>query len=348
MALFRRKSRSRNTTSVGGSVAPFWTWWAQACPEVTSAVEAADTAAVEALIGPQVERIHPDLEWEFGVGTDAKHRFVVSSGGRPELRPLAERWRRAGPPDDGTWEFRPARQVELDVFHSGQVMSAGGVEVNLAAVVAQAHVDDRRCRLDVSVFHPRFFEMTEHARAHLAFLVLDWALGEDDVERWLGAVEAVTVSPLDPIPVATLGAVVEQAAERWAGERWAVMEGWHGDHRLIASIRHPLHRVDHPLFDEHVAVRLTYSDPLPGGLPGERALDDLRAFEEALVGRLGRSALLVAQETSMGERVLHLYGDSTASVVPLIEAMLRGYTSGSASVSGDHDPSWRMLEHLRP
>jgi hypothetical protein len=347
MSLFRRRNRAHKATA-HSTIDPFWAWWASACAEVTEAVEAGRTERVEELIGPQVAAVHPDLEWEFGAGQAAKHLFVVSSGGRPELRPLAERWRRAGPGDDDAWEFRPSRQADPNAFLSGHVMSAGGVEVNIAGVLARADVDDHRCRLDVSVYHPRFFEMTEHARAHLAFLVLDWAIGEDDVERWLGAVEAVTVEPLDPISVSMLASVVEQAAERWAGDRWAVMEGWHGQHRLMARIRHPLHRVDHPLFDQHVGVRLPYADMLPDGLPGEEALRDLRAFEEALVGRLGHSARLVAQETSVGERMLHLYGDSTASVVPLIEAMLGAYQGGTASVSGHDDPAWRLLEHLRP
>jgi hypothetical protein len=346
--LFRRKSRPDVPVSSAGFVVPFWTWWAHARAEVTTALEAGRSAAVEALVAPQVSRIHPELMWEFGTGAAARHLFVVSGDGRPELRPLAERWRRAGPPDDETWEFRPARQKDLDVFHSGHVMSAGGVEVNLAAVVAGAVVDDRRCRLDVSVYHPRFFEMPEKARNHLGFLVLDWALGEDDVERWVGAVEAVTVSPLDPIPVGMLGAVVDQAAERWAGERWAVLEGWHGRHRLVAAIRHPVHRVDHPLFDEHVEIRLPYRSLTADGQPEGPSAADLQVFQDAVVRRLGGSALLAAHETSMGERLLHLYGDSTASVVPLVEAMLGAYGGGGATVSGRPDPAWHALEHLQP
>jgi len=358
MASFWRRSRrdqhlpgSRATSHgppVSTTLTAFWQWWEQARAEVTAAVQSGQDERVHPLVGPQVERIHPDLMWEFSMGTAARHLFVVSSDGRPELRPLAERWRRAGPPDDETWEYRPARQRELDVFRSGHVMSAGGVSVNLASVVARAHADDLRCRLDVSVYHPRFFEMSEQARNHLGFLILDWALGEDDVERWVGAVEAVTVGPLDPIPVVTLGDVVQQAAERWSGDRWAMLEGWHGERRLVAAIRHPLHRVDQPLFDEHVELRLLYTDRTDDGLPGEQALGDLQAFLDAVVGRLGGSALLAGHETSSGVRLVHLYGDSTASVVPLVEAMLRAYAGGGASVRGELDPAWRALEHLRP
>jgi hypothetical protein len=219
-------------------------------------------------------------------------------------------------------------------------------------VVAQAHVDDVRCRLDVQVFHPRFADIPEPAPAHLAFLVLDWALGEDDVERWLGAVEPVVVEPMDRIQLALLGSLVGQMAQRWAGDRWALLEGWHGERRLIAAVRHPVHRVDHPLFDEHVSVRLGYAsrsgEPGGDGLPTETAADDLQSFQETLVRRLGRSALLVAHETTSGERLLHLYCDSTASVVPQIEAMLGAYQGGSATVSREPDPAWRLLEHLRP
>ncbi|MBL8932769.1 MAG: DUF695 domain-containing protein [Kineosporiaceae bacterium] len=349
MPLFRRpRRRTAEPAPVNEAVIGFWRWWDQHADEVAGALSNGHSHAVEGMVGPQVARIHPDLAWEVGAGREAAYLLVVSSDGSPELRTLAERWRRAGPPDGAVWQFRPARQRDRTAFRPGNEITAGGRAVELSTIVAQATPDDRRCRLDVSIYHPRFFEMPEQARVHLSFMVLDWALGEDDVERWLGAVEAVTVEPIDPFPVARLAEVVQQAAQGWSGDRWALMEGWHGDRRLLAAIRHPLHRVDHPLFDQHVEIRLPYRDLLPDGLPGEQAVVDLKAFQDSVTERLGASALLVGHETSSGERLMHLYGDSTASVVPLIEAMLGAYSAGSGSVRGEPDPSWHAVEHLRP
>ena len=348
MALFRRRHPPIVVSPTSQAIDGFWAWWARNADDVTTAVTAGHTYTVESMVGPEVARIHPHLTWELCPGSGSTFLFAISSDGHPELRTLAERWHRAAPPDDAVWQFRPARLPDPTAFRRGNVVEAGSAEIDLSTVVVQALADDQRCRLDVSIYHPRFFQMTEQARAHLSFLVLDWALGEDDVERWVGAVEAVTVAPIDPIPVADLPEVVRRAAQTWGGERWALMEGWHGERRLQVAIRHPLHRVDRPLFDEHVEIRLPYRDQLSDGLPGERALGDLRAFQETVIGRLGEAALLVGHETSAGERLLHLYDDCTASVTPVIQGMLRAYAGGGASVRDEPDAAWQAVNHLRP
>src|SRR5664279_6342621 len=126
-----------------------------------------------------------------------------------------------------------------------------------------------------------------------------------------------------------------------------MLDGSFGKRRLIAAVRHPLHRVDHPLLDEHLAVRLPYADTLPDGLPGPHALAELQAFEDILVSRLGADALLVAQQTTSGERLLHLYADSAASPVGAVRALLSNYLSALATVTAEFDPGWQSIEHLR-
>lgn len=352
MGLFRRRPRDSryDPAAAAAAVTGFWTWWDAHRSAVERALADGDHQAVAALLGPAITAIHPELTWETIARPHSVGRrvLVVSGGGRDDLRTLAERWRRAGPPDDERWAFHPTRQADPDALGPKAVLDLDGHRVDLARLVAQARADDERCRLDVAVHHPAFGDLKEESRERVAFLALDLVLGEDDVERWLGEVRAVAHAPIDPVPFAFLGSLVEQLADRWSGDRWAMLEGTAGRHRLLAAVRHPLHRVDHPLFDEHVAIRLPYSERTADALPGEHALEALRAFEDALDARLGRSAVLVAHETSAGNRVLHLYGDSTASVVPLVEAMLAGYPGGGASVRGDLDPSWRRVEHLRP
>ncbi len=356
MPLFRRR---RTVLGRPTAATDFWSWWAGAAPGIADALDHARATAaggdpgsapgvapaVDAAVAAHVTAVHPQLRHAFVQGRRSRHGLAVSGRGRPELRALTERWRLAGPGDDDTWEFHAALPAAPERFDG--VTEIAGRRVELGATLVEARADDQRCRLDVAVHHPAFAGLREDDRQDLSLLVLQWALGEDDVERWIGEVVAVDHRPLDAVPARVLGAVAGQLAQRWAGDRWALLEGVHGNRRLVATVRHPLHRVDHPRYDEHVTVRLPYDDRTLDGLPGVTASGDLEAFEQALVARVGADAVLVAHETSSGERVLHLYDDVTASVVPAIEAMLGGYLGRGATVEAEHDPAWRSVEHLR-
>jgi hypothetical protein len=343
VSLFRR--RSAVTAGPPPAVARFWDWWAAAGDQVAAAVDRGDTAAADALVAPHVRTLDPALRAETGGGRFARRRLVVTAAGRTDLRPLTERWCRASPGDGLEWEFLPARPAVPEFFD--RTIDVGGVPVQLGATAVEARTDDRRCRLDIGVWNPALPALTEEERERFGLCVLEWALGEDDVERWVGQMEPLDARPLDSVPASMLAAVTEQLTQRWGGDGWALLEGTAGTRRLVAQVRRPLHRVDHALFDEHVAVSLPYTDLTLEGLPGETAAGDLRAFEEALVARVGGRAVLVAHETTSGERLLHLYDDALASVLPDVRSILGGYIGGGATATARYDPAWRSVEHLR-
>ena len=116
MALFRRRRLPIAVSPSAQAIAGFWAWWARNADDVTAAVTAGHTYTVESMVGPEVARIHPDLTWELGTGQGSAFLLAISSDGHPELRSLAERWHRAGPPDDTVWQFRPARQPDPTAF----------------------------------------------------------------------------------------------------------------------------------------------------------------------------------------------------------------------------------------
>lgn len=344
MALFRRRVRPFRTSP---AVAEFWRWWASTREVAAAAIDAgADPAGVPGLVA-RAAAVGPGLEAELGPGRRARYALSLSGSGRPELRTAAERWRRSGPPDDEVWEYHPARPPAPTRLATPYHLAAR--DVDLGTTVVDARTDDLRCRLDVGVHHPALADPTlpEEVRSQVALLALTWALGEDDVERWLGEVTVLQAPPLDAVPIQVLSAVTTQLADRWRGDRWALLEGSHGQRRLVAAIRHPLHRVDHALLDEHLGVRLTYTDAGLDGLPGELATGDLSSFQDALVTRLGGAALLAAHETTSGERLLHVYGDSTASARETVKAALASYAGGSATLTVQADPGWRLIDHLR-
>jgi hypothetical protein len=344
----QRPRWSRADDDRSRQIAEFWAWWALHRTAFADQLHVGDlTHAKAAELAAAVNAVHPDLVWEIGSGDLAAHALVVSAGGVAELRALAERWYRAGPGNDLTWEYHPARQACPTRF--GDRITLEGESLELARTVVGAFADDRRAKIDVSVFNPVFDRLGAQARAQAAFLTLDWALGEDDVERWVGAVEVATAEPMDAVPATTLGSVVRQLRERWGGERWALLEGQAPDgQRVLAAARHPLSRVDHPLLDEHVMVTLPF-EPDESGLPKEQSLEELRGFEQHMLARLGSSAVLVGHETGGGRRVLHLYGERRHSVAPRIEALLPAHRGpAAASVVARPDPAWQETAHLRP
>ena len=345
MALFRRPRSSIGDGRTGPAVTRFWSWWDVARTHLDGAADADDRGALGTLLDARVRDVHPDLTWTVTAGARSAHMLVLSGGRHPALRSVTERWYRAGPAPDPRWEFHPAAPAEPAAFSARVVV--GGLDLDPARAVAGVRADDRRYRLDVSVHHPAFAELGAPAAGRVAEVLVGWALGEDEIDRWIGRIVSTDLPPLDSVPLSMLGAVTAQLHDRWGGERWAVLEGAFGDRRLIAAVRHPLHRVDHPLLDEHPAVRLPYADALPDGLPGEQALGDLLAFESALVSQLGPAALLVAQQTTSGERLLHLYVDSAASPLEAVRAMLGGYLGALGTVTAQFDPGWQAIEHLR-
>jgi hypothetical protein len=338
-------------------IARFWTWWTHAGYAVADAVAQSapgldgEAGVARALLDPAIGQIDPGLAWHVGRGAGSRFVLVVSGARHPALRVVAERWRRAGPPDDALWQFHPARPAQPSSFDAP--VQVAGIVLEPAEALALVQLDDARFRMDVSVFHPAFAQLEQGAQTQVANVLVGWALGEDDTDRWIGQVDTTTTRPLNAVPVSLLGGLLGQLVARWGEERWATVEGVFGRSRLVATVRHPLHRVDHPLFDEHLAVRLPYRTTEPDGQPGPAAEAALTAARRALVDQLGANAILVATQTADGERLLHFYADSTASPLEDVRGVLTAHTlltapeSDEAGVQVTYDPGWDAVDHLR-
>jgi hypothetical protein len=172
------------------------------------------------------------------------------------------------------------------------------------------HIDDDREVVDVQLHHPVFAEMPEEARSQVTFLVLDWLLGEDGVERWLGHIESVADAPTDSLPADALVEIVDGLAARREEIRWALLEGERDGAVVLVSARRPLKWIEQPLFDQHIAIEFPYTERNPAGLPERPALERLRSAEDDLLADLGDAAILAAHETTNGLRTFHFYADS--------------------------------------
>ena len=225
-----------------------------------------DYGDLTSVISAMVHAIHPELAWELAAGSRSEHALIVTAGGTAELRPLAERWMRAAPPASPTWEYHPARQADPSALRHR--LNLGGADLVLDGIRIGLALDERRNRVDVGLFHPAFGGMSGSGPGQVTFLVLDWLLGEDDVERWVGGVQPLTSVPEPAHGAVELLRVVDGLRHHDRSEEWALLEGrTDAGERLIASARPFLRWIDRPVLDLHHQLTLAFEPARADGLP---------------------------------------------------------------------------------
>ncbi|MFC5178401.1 hypothetical protein [Nocardioides taihuensis] len=336
MPLLRRSSRP--TTAAVHPVSAFWEWWAEEGHRTSPHGESRATHELSRLVAA----IHPGLTWHFGPGVVAEHRLTVSAGGVAEVRPSAERWFRAAPPADATWEFRPSQEATPDAL--AHTLEIAGHRLELAATVFSVVPDVEQLRVHVGVHHPAFGELPDDVPAQVSFLLLDQLLGEDDVERWLGHVEALTAAPEPAHSGEKLCQVVAAMAasldDHWAVAEWEDDDGTPG----VACFRPGLRWLDHPTFDRYQVVTAPYPGRADGLPADEAALAQLQALGEELDQLLAGRGVVVAHESQRGVRTFHAYTDGEDQNA---DADLRDWASTrGASVDATPDPAWTRVRHF--
>lgn len=334
------------TKDSGDPLADFWRWWqSEGAEGFAHAIGSGGKfGKLPDRITERVTAIHPDLVWELAPGQVSQHALCVSAGGDWRARPTAERWLKSAPPPDGVWEYISARRADPDVAEHS--LTFAGTEVLVGDMRLRLDIDEGRQLINVGCFHPRFPELPDGAREQLKFLVLDWTLGEDEVERWVGTIEALEETPADGLPLDALPEAVRALAARQDEDGWVVLEGTTPvGTLLLISVRRPLRWIDYPLYDRHLAFTVSFDTARDDGMPEADALDRLRALEDDLVDRLEGRALLIAHETAEGIRTFRLYADSEDESVI---ADSRAWASEhSATFTGTLDPGWRAVQRYR-
>ena len=335
MGIFRRSSDAAAPHTA--AITRFWEWWPQARRKLDNGVP----ADIADDLSAHVRAVHGDLRWEIGPGPS----LIVSGGGNDELRGIAERWRVAAP-EDGTWRYLAARPADPAML-TGK-FQLDDHEFDLEYVRMGLRADSARARVDITSYHPDFLFVPEETRLSLTSRVLDWALGEDDVARWVGEIATASDEPMDALPPAMLPPVVEQISAPFGEPAWLVGEGRTPlGHSARVAVRFPLHRQDYPLCDLYVSVTLPYAKSNPDRLPVEPSASALRVFEDA-VEALGSRAVLAAHETGDGRRTLHLYVDPGSGAVAELDQLAASWSEGRAKVAARPDPSWAALAPYRP
>lgn len=331
MALFRR-SRDESPRH---PVSDFWTWWSAH----DRAIDELQSAPVIDELTRMVAAIHPDLAWHFGPGSSAEHRLTVSSGGVAEVRPAAERWLRAAPQPDDTWEFASSQEADPTGL-TGRLEIADHT-LDLALVRFRIETDVESRRVHVTATHPDFTHLDPDAALHVTYLCLDWLLGEDDVERWIGAVSASAPTPDESTPDELRQAVTTLADHRLT-DPWAIAQFEDRRGRGLAVFRQDVRWIDLPMFDLHHRVTTTY-DAQENGWPTGAALDSLRQLEDDLEAAVGSRGILVAHESSAGARTFHVYTDGEDQNAG---DLVRAFANRTTRVESTPDPSWRQVRRF--
>jgi Family of unknown function (DUF695) len=340
----RLRRGGRAVPGDGKPIADFWGWWASAGRAAAEAgIGGAGFRRFTSEMTARVQAMHSDLAWELAPGARAKHALIVTAAGVPGQRRIAERWYQQAPPVGSVWEFHPARQASPASLAA--VLEIDGRKLKVAELRFDLYVDNDRDVIDTVVFHPAFAQMPPEARVQVGFLALDWALGEDGVTRWIGAFDTTDKRPAASVPADGLIETVQALASRASRPRWVLLRGERDGAVFLASLAIPAKWVDHPLLDQHIAVRLPFAGQAPAGLPDPDSLDQLRGLEDELTSRLPAYVLLVAHETTRGVRTLHLFADSDDPAVPRQVQDIVSRWPG-ATVSARPDAGWRAIRHL--
>lgn len=327
------------------AIAEFWVWWQRARGAVGAALAAGAVRELPREVGPRVAAIHKDLQWEFAPGTHSRHALVVTPCGKAELRALAARWRAAAPPEDETWEYQAARQAAPGHFAS--VLELDGQRLELSDVRFAFTVDEERGLVDAVCCHPALPSLPEGARAQVAFLALDWLLGEEAVELWVGEVDFAGTHP-DARPREELAEVVQVIADKHRDPIWQILQGELPDGRIVmALVQQPLASARWPRFDTHAPVVLPFSNTSEAGMPLDPSLFALRDLEDRLTEAVGTDGELVAHETCAGVRTLHYYVDSTSAAVDALGRIVPAWAEGRARFKPAYDPALAGVRHLR-
>ena len=318
--------------SLDARLATFWAWWAGARDDIARDIPTRLVARHTGAISEAVAGIDKRLAWELGKGQSSQHMLVVTPEGNAEVRPIALAWLASAPPPDATWEYHPSRQPG-----EPKTLVVAGATIELSEVRVIGIWDDSREVVDVFLWHPAFEPLVESARQQISLLFLDNLLGEDDVERWVGAIE-IDPSALEGGTPEELAAEVRRRAPTATGDAWAIAEGTDArGNPVLMRYNASVKRIDHPLANHHLAVSVD------GGL--EHADDEDRrrlvmTAEEQLDTDLSGTAFAIAFITEAEGRTMHFVCEDSVSASAIAHQWASLYPELSPKIVVESDPRW--------
>ena len=312
----------------------FWTWWADARDAIARDIPARQVARRAGEISSAVSAVDKRLAWELAPGKTAQHMLVVTPEGSAEVRPIAIAWLQGAPAADAIWEYCASRQPG-----EPRTIVVGGTTVELQEMRTRSSWDGSRELLSVRLWHPAFDSMPDTVRHQIAFLFLDNVLGEDDVERWIGAIEIDEAAQTGDTPEA-LANEVRRQAEAATGDTWALAEGADAlGNALIVRYNASLKRIDHPFANHHLAVTV---DVVLGRADDQDRRRLVMAAEEQLDTDLAGVAFSVAFVTDTNGRTVHFVCEDPDRASTIAREWAALYPELGPKIVVESDPGWRF------
>ncbi|MDP7289315.1 MAG: hypothetical protein QGH94_15120 [Phycisphaerae bacterium] len=159
--------------------ARFWTWFEKNQDMLFSFER--DTERTFNKLAGEMSKVHGDLTFEFGPDRDGVREFVISAGGMLDAFPTVELLHDSAP-DLKRWmftKFRPRRTpmtIKMDTVE---------IEPSDIEVAVEADGD----KAGFTVFVKGYDESRKSLFDHAAFIMLDQAIGEYDMETRVGFID---------------------------------------------------------------------------------------------------------------------------------------------------------------
>lgn len=181
----------------------FWNWFEKHEDALFNFEQ--DQRNVFAALTTELHKVHESLTFEFGPKDNNKREFVISADGIKDAFPKVVSLYDVAPnlPRWTFIKFRPRREP-MDV-------SYGGENVRATQVFFELRRDGNK--IELTVFMPGVTEKNRQAMTGIAFLLLDQALGEYDVETKVGSIDAkpINVAPPEKKPLKELAKCFDAA-----------------------------------------------------------------------------------------------------------------------------------------
>ncbi|MTV36708.1 hypothetical protein [Duganella radicis] len=171
-------------TATASPEADFWLWFQQNEDEIFN-FESNQEVVFDKLAA-RMQKINPSLTFEFGPKEGRMRDFVISADGIKDAFPNVEKLYAAAP-ELKKWKvikFRPRREP-FDIKYQGISVQAASVTLSIARDGSKGAI---------TVLIPGYTESKHETYAGIAFLLLDQALGEYDVETRVGAIDVAAPS----------------------------------------------------------------------------------------------------------------------------------------------------------
>ena len=168
----------------GVSEKNFWTWFQ--ANEASLYDFQKNQPRIFDQLSAEMHKIHPSLTFEFGPLQDGRREFIISADGIKDAFSKVESLYAAAP-QLARWKFTKFRQRRkpLDIAYEG-------ISVKADAVAVMAQPDGAKAK--VTVFLPDYAAAAHQKYQSIAFLLLDRALGEYDVESRVSEVQVASTA----------------------------------------------------------------------------------------------------------------------------------------------------------